>query len=83
MGDSDEGNCRACGEYMPMNLAGTARVHECERTPPLDGLPPVVCVCPTCGGVGRYRYGCWGTVTRPHEHAFMVPTHELIAATDA
>jgi hypothetical protein len=73
-----EGYCPACGKYMPFTLDGEQRVHDCGRTPPLDGLPIAVCACPICGGHGRYRWGCWGSDEHPHEHAHMRPIHELI-----
>jgi hypothetical protein len=69
--------CLACGEYMPKTLDGSRCVHECDRTPPLDGLPPNIYACPICGGHAARRYGCWGTEQRPHAHAYMQPVHEL------
>lgn len=72
------GYCVACGEYAPMTLDGTARVHHCDRTPPSDGLPPNLYVCPVCWGHGASRWGCWGTVEKPHAHAYMQPLREVI-----
>lgn len=74
-----EATCECCNAYMPLNLAGTARVHDCDFTPPSDGLPHGVCACPVCGGYGLYRWGCVGTEKNPHEHAFMMPIRELVA----
>lgn len=74
----DATHCRACGQYMPLTLAGAARVHDCDRTPPLDGLPPTIYACPTCGGHGASAWGCWGTPERPHPHVYMRPIHTLI-----
>ena len=77
------GYCTACGEYAPKSLDGSRRIHECDATPPLDGMPPIVTVCPTCGRAGRYRWGCWGTTEHPHEHTFMVTTRELVSRVAA
>lgn len=71
-------HCARCGEYMPLTLAGDHRIHGCDRTPPLDGLPTTIYACPVCGGHGASRWGCWGTKERPHEHAYMRPVHELV-----
>lgn len=77
--EPSEDHCPACGHYLPMRIDGTGRVdHECDRTPPLDGLPPTIYVCPVCAGHGRCRYGCWGTRANPHAHAYMEPLHELV-----
>lgn len=81
MGSTNETHCPACGAYMPRSLDGSRRVHSCDRTPPLDGLPPNLFACPTCGGHGASRWGCWGTPERPHDHAFMQPIHELVRAS--
>lgn len=75
----DAAYCERCGRYMPLTLDGARRVHECERTKPLDDLPFGICACPVCGGYGRSRWGCWGSREHPHEHAFMIPIHELVA----
>lgn len=75
---TEEKNCPSCGHYMPLTLDGTRRVHECERTAPLDGLPFGICACPVCGGYALYRYGCWGSKENPHPHAYMRPIHELV-----
>jgi hypothetical protein len=76
--DPNVTHCPHCGCYMPMNLAGTQRLHDCDRTPPLDGLPPTLYACPVCGGHGASRWGCWGSDEHPHEHAYMRPVHELV-----
>jgi hypothetical protein len=70
-------NCPNCGVYMPLTLDEKRRVHECDRTPPID-LPFGVCACPTCGGYAPFRAGCWGTKAHPHPHAYMRPIHELV-----
>ena len=78
-----DGYCPKCGAYMPLTLDGTCRVHQCHRTPPLGGLPHGICACPICGGYGPGRYGCWGTIGDPHDHAYMRPIHELVRAAGA
>jgi predicted RNA-binding Zn-ribbon protein involved in translation (DUF1610 family) len=70
--------CPNCGIYMPLALNGSQRIHGCDRTPPLDGLPPTIYACPRCGGHGASRWGCWGTKDHPHDHAYMQPVHELV-----
>lgn len=75
---SDSAFCDRCGQYMPMRLSGESRVHGCDRTPPLDGLPPTIYACPVCAGHSLHRYGCIGTQENPHPNAFMKPIHELI-----
>lgn len=74
----DESHCNACGKYIPLTLDETRRVHCCDRTPPLDGLPATIYACPVCAGHGASCWGCWGTIARPHPHTFMRPIHELI-----
>lgn len=76
--DLEATNCPACGEYMPMTMSEKRRIHYCDRTPPLDGLPTTVYACPVCGGHGASRWGCWGSESHPHDHAFMRPVHELV-----
>jgi hypothetical protein len=71
-------HCPRCGCYAPMSLGGERGACGCGRTAPLDGLPPTIYACPVCAGHGRSRWGCWGSLERPHDHAFMEPIHELI-----
>ena len=75
---SDESYCPNCGCYKPRTLAGDRPDCGCGRTPPLDGLSPNICVCPVCGGVALRRYGCWGSKSKPHPHAYMRMAHELV-----
>lgn len=75
---SDDPYCTACGCYVPRTLAGDRNGCSCGRTPPMDGLPANIFVCPVCLGHGASRWGCWGTRERPHEHAFMVPMLDLL-----
>jgi hypothetical protein len=74
--------CPKCGEYMPLTLDETRRIHHCHRTPPID-LPHGICVCPVCGGYAPFRAGCWGTKEDPHPHAYMRPIHEVVCGVAA